>query len=130
MSSSDPTRVKSNYIPVYTTILRQIERCPGFCLERLGSCAFAVMLSIVEFFPNWLLAMFMLLPDVGWNRFIGFVAGGIFSGWYFTGCWYKYDGMYIVLHYRLWGGGRPGRPTKLCLVRCWVSFHYHLFLTR
>ena len=28
MSSSDPTRVKSNYIPVYTTILRQIERCP------------------------------------------------------------------------------------------------------
>ena len=29
VSSSDPTRVKSNYIPVYTTILRQIERCPG-----------------------------------------------------------------------------------------------------
>ena len=28
MSSSDPTRVKSYYIPVYTTILRQIERCP------------------------------------------------------------------------------------------------------
>ena len=27
VSSSDPTRVKSNYIPVYTTILRQIERC-------------------------------------------------------------------------------------------------------
>ena len=29
MSSGDPTRVQSNYIPVYTTILRQIERCPG-----------------------------------------------------------------------------------------------------
>ena len=29
LSSSDPTRVKSNYIPVHTTILRQIERCPG-----------------------------------------------------------------------------------------------------
>ena len=29
VSSSDPTRVKSNYIPVYTTILRQIERCHG-----------------------------------------------------------------------------------------------------
>ena len=28
VSSGDPTRVKSNYIPVYTTILRQIERCP------------------------------------------------------------------------------------------------------
>ena len=28
VSSSDPTGVKSNYIPVYTTILRQIERCP------------------------------------------------------------------------------------------------------
>ena len=28
VSSSDPTRVKSNYIPVYSTILRQIERCP------------------------------------------------------------------------------------------------------
>ena len=28
VSSSDPTRVKSNYIPVYTTILRQIECCP------------------------------------------------------------------------------------------------------
>ena len=28
MSSSDPTRVKSNYIQVETTILRQIERCP------------------------------------------------------------------------------------------------------
>ena len=27
VSSSDPTRVNSNYIPVYTTILRQIERC-------------------------------------------------------------------------------------------------------
>ena len=27
VSSSDPTRVKSNYIPVETTILRQIERC-------------------------------------------------------------------------------------------------------
>ena len=27
MSSSDPTRVKSNYIPVETMILRQIERC-------------------------------------------------------------------------------------------------------
>ena len=27
VSSSDPTRVKSNYIPVYNTILRQIERC-------------------------------------------------------------------------------------------------------
>ena len=27
VSSNDPTRVKSNYIPVYTTILRQIERC-------------------------------------------------------------------------------------------------------
>ena len=32
VSSSDPTRVKSNYIPVYiTTILRQIERCPVAC---------------------------------------------------------------------------------------------------
>ena len=29
VSSDDPTRVKSNYIPVKTTILRQIERCPG-----------------------------------------------------------------------------------------------------
>ena len=29
VSSSDPTRVKSNYIPVETTILRQIERCQG-----------------------------------------------------------------------------------------------------
>ena len=29
MSSGDPTRVKSNYIPAYTTIMRQIERCPG-----------------------------------------------------------------------------------------------------
>ena len=29
VSSSDPTRVKSNYIPVETTILRQIERCHG-----------------------------------------------------------------------------------------------------
>ena len=29
VSSGDLTRVKSNYIPVYTTILRQIERCPG-----------------------------------------------------------------------------------------------------
>ena len=28
VSSDDPTRVKSNYIPVKTTILRQIERCP------------------------------------------------------------------------------------------------------
>ena len=27
VSSGNPTRVKSNYIPVYTTILRQIERC-------------------------------------------------------------------------------------------------------
>ena len=31
VSSSDPTRVKSNYIPVYTTILRQIQRCPEDC---------------------------------------------------------------------------------------------------
>ena len=29
VSSDDPTRVKSNYIPVKTTILRQIERCPA-----------------------------------------------------------------------------------------------------
>ena len=29
VSSDDPTRVKSNYIPVKTTILRQIELCPG-----------------------------------------------------------------------------------------------------
>ena len=29
VSSSDPTRVKSNYIPVETTSLRQIERCSG-----------------------------------------------------------------------------------------------------
>ena len=28
VSSDDPTRVKSNYIPVKTTILRQIELCP------------------------------------------------------------------------------------------------------
>ena len=28
VSNGDPTRVKSNYIPVYTTIKRQIERCP------------------------------------------------------------------------------------------------------
>ena len=27
VSSDDPTRVKSNYIPVKTTILRQIKRC-------------------------------------------------------------------------------------------------------
>ena len=27
VSSDDPTRVKSNYIPAKTTILRQIERC-------------------------------------------------------------------------------------------------------
>ena len=30
VSSGDPTRVKSNYIPVYTTIMRQIERCQEF----------------------------------------------------------------------------------------------------
>ena len=30
VSSSDPTRVKSKYIPVETTILRQIERCLGY----------------------------------------------------------------------------------------------------
>ena len=29
VSSDDPTPVKSNNIPVKTTILRQIERCPG-----------------------------------------------------------------------------------------------------
>ena len=29
VSSDDPTRVKSNYVPVKTTILRQIERCHG-----------------------------------------------------------------------------------------------------
>ena len=29
MSSGDPTRVKSNCIPVYTTILLPIERCHG-----------------------------------------------------------------------------------------------------
>ena len=34
VSSSDPTRVKSNYIPVYTTIVRQIERCPGDTRSR------------------------------------------------------------------------------------------------
>ena len=32
VSSNDPTRVKSNYIPVKTTILRKIERCPGFTI--------------------------------------------------------------------------------------------------
>ena len=41
VSSSDPTRVKSNYIPVNTTILRQIERCPAgaviLSLEATGS---------------------------------------------------------------------------------------------
>ena len=31
VSSSDPTRVKSNYIPVYTTILWQIETLPCRC---------------------------------------------------------------------------------------------------
>ena len=30
VSSDDPTRVKSNYTPVKTTILRQIERCPCY----------------------------------------------------------------------------------------------------
>ena len=37
MSSNDPTRVKSNYIPVETTILRQIERCPESA--RLLDCS-------------------------------------------------------------------------------------------
>ena len=42
VSSSHPTRVKSNYIPVETTILRQIERCPGlhiylYCLTCIAS---------------------------------------------------------------------------------------------
>ena len=50
VSSGDPTRVKSNYIPVYTTMLRQIERCPGdkwslgarfpaVTASQAGSCA-------------------------------------------------------------------------------------------
>ena len=37
MSSSDPTRVKSNYITVYTTILRQIERCPAVFNQVRGT---------------------------------------------------------------------------------------------
>ena len=36
VSSDDPTRVKSNYIPVKTTILRQIERCLIYVLAVLS----------------------------------------------------------------------------------------------
>ena len=38
VSSDDPTRVKSNYIQVKTTILRQIERCPGYGIVDYGEC--------------------------------------------------------------------------------------------
>ena len=38
VSSSDPTRVKSNYIPVETTILRQIERCLGRTQRECIGC--------------------------------------------------------------------------------------------
>ena len=35
VSSDDPTRVKSNYLPVKTTILLQIERCHNEIVLRL-----------------------------------------------------------------------------------------------
>ena len=40
VSGGDPTRVKSNYIPVYTTIIRQIESCHGVSKSTtfLGIC--------------------------------------------------------------------------------------------
>ena len=46
VSSSDPTRVKSNYIQVETTILRQIKRC------QLRSAALVSSESQVELYTS------------------------------------------------------------------------------
>ena len=46
MSSSDPTRVKLNYIPVYTTILRQIDTLPMRLLPNRRDLTFPSELAL------------------------------------------------------------------------------------
>ena len=46
VSSDDPTRVKSNYFPVKTTILRQIERCHWEVLDQ-------VLAYVVQLRAEW-----------------------------------------------------------------------------
>ena len=63
VSSGDPTRVKSNYIPVYTTILSQIERCPGVLWQSI----LCIRLIGRGFYSTWLFDDTSLIPrEVGW----------------------------------------------------------------
>ena len=61
VSSDDPTRVKSNYVPVKTTILRQIERChwesgPGW-IQKVWFVPTLIMTGMPLMTPNWLVTV-------------------------------------------------------------------------
>ena len=69
VSSDDPTRVKSNYIPVKTTILRQIERCQGVYV-RLVISMFRVSYRLLLCGPTcslwWTYLYQMCFTDLLW----------------------------------------------------------------